>query len=267
MVKSLIESIKRPEIIVFLVLLLISVIAFVRRVKAVRQGTLLVGMIYLGFIQGFYLPFVVLTAIILGKFLPIANYVYWYLLVGPIIIITFIFGRIYCGWLCPFGAAQEFLYKVGIKKARLPRKMDSRVKILKYLLLIIVLMGVIVTKKPGFGNYEPFVVLFKQRGNFIQWAFLAVILVASIFVSRPFCRYLCLAGAIQALLSRLSLFKLKIKEGCKQCQACEKICPVDAISIHSVNGVQVNRFECIRCNQCMLICPLRKKDEGGKGNE
>ena len=65
MVKALIESVKHPEMAVFLVLLLIGVIAFLKRVKAVREGTLLSGMIYLGFIKGFYLPFVVLSAVIL----------------------------------------------------------------------------------------------------------------------------------------------------------------------------------------------------------
>ena len=259
MVKTLIESIKHPEMAVFLALLLIGVIAFLKRVKAVRQGTLLSGMIYLGFIKGFYLPFVVLSAIILGRFLPIANFLYWYLLVGPIIIVTFLFGRIYCGWVCPFGATQEFLCKVPIKKVHLPRKIDARAKIVKYLLLFIVFIGIIATKKPAFGNYEPFVVLFKQRGSFIQWAFLVAILVASMIVSRPFCRYLCLAGAMQALLSRLSLFKLKIEEGCEQCGACERVCPTDAISIHPVKGARINRFECIGCNRCMLICPRRGK--------
>jgi polyferredoxin len=80
-------------------------------------------------------------------------------------------------------------------------------------------------------RYDPFVTLFRFGGNWDGWVLLASILAISVFVARPYCRFLCPYGVILRNLSRLSKWRVTITpDECVHCRLCEDVCPFGAIS-------------------------------------
>lgn len=89
----------------------------------------------------------------------------------------------------------------------------------------------------------------------LQWTTIALailILGSGIIRRRLWCRYLCPAGAIFALLSRRPLYRRQVSESCNRCGVCRKSCPMDAIS---ADPVQTRFDECIVCGKCVNVCP------------
>jgi len=197
------------------------------------------------------------------------NYKLPFYLVGTILAFGAFFGRTVCGWLCPFGLIQELLAKVPLPKLAKGRS-TRRLSLLKYL----VLAGLVIAAPliyrwltgvayPAFcgwlcpvGTLEagiPLVVLNEPLRASIGALFslkivlLAVILLACLFVYRPFCRFLCPLGALLSFFNRFSLLRYRVdKERCTSCGNCVSSCKMD---IH-----QVSDRECIQCGQCQRNC-------------
>ncbi len=90
-------------------------------------------------------------------------------------------------------------------------------------------------------------------GALFKWKFALLLLciLASIFIYRPFCKYVCPLGAFYGLFQKISLLRLSIDEdACINCGACKDVCKMD------VNpGIAPNSAECIRCGECVSACP------------
>ncbi|MBE0672481.1 MAG: FMN-binding protein [Anaerolineales bacterium] len=160
--------------------------------KRIRWGTMLTGMIVLGFI--YTAPFTIAQVISLlsGYWPDWHNNLYWYILIGGIIFVTTVDAKNpYCNWFCPFGAFQECLAQVTNAKLYRPRKWSAFFKWLQRgLAFTAVLLG-LALRRPGVAGYEPFATLFDFRGNSIEVVFLVIIVLASLLMYRPFCNYLC----------------------------------------------------------------------------
>lgn len=192
-------------------------------------------------------------------------------------------GRFVCGWLCPFGLAQDLLHRIPVfhKKKRLP--LHHVLKYGKYLVLVLfVIFGSLFlfggfAKVPAFCKYIcPSGTLFgalplmaangqlrEQAGGLFLWklAVLLFILILSVKVYRPFCQYLCPLGAIYGLFNRFSLVQIHWEEEkCVSCGACERACPV-ALSVREISRSP----ECIRCGRCVSACPESCLRFSGKG--
>lgn len=152
---------------------------------------------------------------------------------GILLLYSILFGRLICGWLCPFGLIQELLYK--IKTPKLKKSPVTRLlSYLKYVLLavFVVLIPILYalrdTPLPAFckyicpaGTIEGGLTLlankvnasyFSMLGPIFTWKFLLMvsIVVGSVFVFRLFCRFLCPLGALYGLFNRISLFGIKL---------------------------------------------------------
>ena len=183
-----------------------------------------------------------------------------FLLIVPVVT-TLVWGRIFCGWLCPAGAVQEFVYLKGTSAkpvGQLPARADQMLKPVKIIMLATI--GYL-TWQSGiniWGHYEPFKTLFNFQGAPLTLSFLGVTLLISLLVERPFCRYICPLGAILSLVARFSRYKLKIDEGlCKSCGSCAKInCPTGALECCSKkeSSPRIDNAECIRCLRCIDSC-------------
>jgi polyferredoxin len=187
-----------------------------------------------------------------------------------LLVLTVLFGRTFCAFVCPKGALQELLHRPALRLA-VPRRVDRTLRYGKYLaaallVLLPLIWGVRLMRQVG-----PFKVIFNLDGSTPLVAFLAVVLVASVFVSRPFCRYLCPVAGILALAGRFSLFRVRLRhdgredgsrgsggsDGCNGCNACSRVCPVEAIEPAAARGgaPTIAASECIACRQCAAACP------------
>ncbi|AYH43180.1 NosR/NirI family protein [Azoarcus sp. DN11] len=199
-----------------------------------------------------------------------------------IIVTVFVWGRgLFCGWLCPFGSLSELLYKVGgavgLKRFQfqLPRHWHNRLKWVKYFvffgLLTVSMFSMGLAEK--LAEVEPFkttflVGLFNRSWPYTLFA--AGLLGLSIFIERPFCKYLCPLGASLAMPSTFRWFGLKRKQECASCKACAVGCGSQAID----EDGRIDHRECLHCLDCMILytddhaCPplaqeRKRRDKAG----
>ena len=194
--------------------------------------------------------------------------------VGFLIVTGAILGRVVCGFLCPFGLVQDLLYKIPFFKKRKNMPGHKALVWMKYavLALLVVLLPMFATNAfgisdPWFCKYIcPSGTLFgglpliltndglKQAlGGLFVWkaTVLVVVVIWSLWVYRPFCKYLCPLGAIYGWFNPIALSKFQIEENaCIHCKKCKKVCPMD-IPVYD----KPNSAECIRCGKCIRECP------------
>ena len=184
-----------------------------------------------------------------------------------------VLGRFICGFLCPFGFFQELLHKIPLPKLKAPQKLDRVLRWFKYAILaLLVLLPIFVTNPYGIappyfcqwicpaGTLEGGIPLLlkndglrKMVGFLFNWklSILIFIVLLSMFIYRPFCKYLCPLGAFYALFNRVSLYRMEIDtKKCIGCKACERSCPMQVGILVNCNG-----GECIRCGKCSDACP------------
>lgn len=202
------------------------------------------------------------------------KYKFAFYVLGFLMIVGAIFGKLVCGWLCPFGLVQDLLYKIPFFKKLKKLPGDKFLKYLKYVILVVFVIllplfavDIFGQGKPWFCEYIcpsgtlgagiPLAILNEGIRSVIGWlyawkvAILAVIIFLSILVYRPFCRYLCPLGAIYGLFNPISLYRYKIDETkCTRCGACQKSCKIDIRAFETPNST-----ECIRCGDCIKACP------------
>ncbi len=90
-------------------------------------------------------------------------------------------------------------------------------------------------------------------GALFRWKFalMALVLLSSVYIHRPFCKYLCPLGAFYALFQKVSILRLGLdRDKCVSCGKCEKSCPMDVAVTKDPNSA-----ECIRCGACVRACP------------
>lgn len=188
-------------------------------------------------------------------------------------------GRFVCGWLCPFGLIQDLLHKIPFPKKIGIFPGDRFLRKLKYVifLVFVILMPMFVVDLLGqgapyfcklicpAGTLEgglPLVLLNKGMRGAIGWLYawknvlLVVILVLSVIIYRPFCKYICPLGAVYSLFQPISVFRYRVdQELCTHCGACAKACKMQVDPVKSPNHP-----ECIRCGQCKKVCPTGALD-------
>jgi uncharacterized protein with FMN-binding domain len=163
-----------------------------RTKRRVRWGTLLVGMIFIGFVYTAPLTIAQIAALLSGFWPDWHNNLYWYLLIGGIVFVTTTQSKNpYCYWFCPFGAFQECLATITGAKPYRPSRWSVPLKwVQRGLAFFAVLLG-LALRRPGVATYEPFATLFDLSGTTEQWVLLIVVVLASLVIYRPFCAYLC----------------------------------------------------------------------------
>ena len=143
------------------------------------------------------------------------------------LVFTLFFGRTFCASVCPLGAMQELL---AVRSIRVPRWLDHSLGLVAYIYLGAAV--IFAATKTGFiiCRYDPFIPFFRLGANTDMLLFGSSILLISVFVGRPYCRYLCPYGAILRVLSCFSKWRLSIPpDTCINCQLCEDVCPYGAI--------------------------------------
>ncbi len=190
-------------------------------------------------------------------------------IMGVLSLLGVLFGRMICGWLCPFGFIQELIFRLPGPKL-LKGQWSVRLSQLKYLwsILLVLVLPVFLFFATGIGEpvfckyvcpagtLEASVPLLAMNaslraaaGWLTLWKFilLGVFLTAMVFIYRPFCRFLCPLGAWYGLLNRWAVFGITVDaQRCTHCGSCSQVCGMDV----KIAGDR----ECISCGECRDIC-------------
>ncbi|MBF0618657.1 MAG: 4Fe-4S binding protein [Candidatus Omnitrophica bacterium] len=191
-----------------------------------------------------------------------------YMVTAYLATIGILVGSLACGWVCPFGLLQDLLYKVKSIKIRIPEKLSN----LRYFILFfLVVLFPLITQETWFSKVCP-MGTFQAAIPWVTWnpiipvygepavstqtlglLFIIKILIAFAFIGlfmvakRPFCTLACPLGAIFGFFNKYSILQLKVDtHGCKDCQKCRDVCPVD-INISDNTGAAT----CVRCFKCL----------------
>lgn len=210
-----------------------------------------------------------LQAVISGK-----EHSFSFYIVGFLIFFGSVFGRFICGWLCPFGLAQDLLYKIPFfqKRKNMPgHKILIKLKYVIFLVFVIILpmtvtnfigqgdpwfckyicpSGTLMAGLPLVGMNES---LRNAIGGLFSWkiVLLMTIAIISLWFYRPFCKYLCPLGAVYSVFNPIALYRYQVKEeACTKCGKCQKVCKMDIKVWENPNSP-----ECIRCGDCIKNCP------------
>lgn len=225
----------------------LALASFVRKSVVLKYATLVAAVTYLGFAKSQLISVVNIYGLLSGN-LPVFRYsLGWYLFATFTVVTTVLWGRLYCGRVCAFGALTQLMDRVVPARIRLdvPPWLESRAALVKYGLLGATLLYFAVTSEIAAYRYvEPFW-MFTRRGSTGMWIGLTVLLVATIFIRNLYCRFLCPVGAALGVLSKLTIFRIKRWGECDTCKICEKACEWGAI-----RGPAIVMTECVRCDDC-----------------
>jgi len=253
----------------------------------IRGGSMLFVLFFIGFYAQGQLSVVNIYTLLLALYNGFKIQVF---LLDPVIFILWVFvfislfivGRgLYCGWLCPFGALQEFAgllaKKLRIKQIKIKPQQHKWGQTLKYFILLGLLVSAFFSLNIAekLAEVEPFktsiTLHFVRTWPFVVYAVLLLLL--SMKIHKVYCRYLCPLGAGLAIVGRFPLFKLlRRRDECgTPCQLCKtKKCDIDAIN----KDGSIDYGECIQCLECVVtienpnLCVIDKyKDKKVKASK
>lgn len=189
--------------------------------------------------------------------------------IAAVFFITAVWGRSFCGYLCSFGALQELFFH-GFKKrfpqkTGLPARLDGALQYPKYLVFAFLAVGVWIMGLPMEASFRPwgiFGMLISGNASVMAAAvrtagfvLLLVFLIASLFVERFFCRYICPLGALFTIISGKRWYKIRRNESsCTKCGLCEKTC---GMGVWILKKEAVDSGNCINCMACVTRCPQK----------
>lgn len=234
------------------------VAGFMVRYKALRnlRGVfLLASLVVLGFYRGGcpcpIMSFQHLVFAVIGSEVNWLGML-WFLGLIPI---TYLFGKVWCGWICHLGALQEFLYLPGKVKVLQTEKAQKVMRIIRIVFLIALIIQIVITKTNLFKTIDPFKVAFNLRaGNTLGWILLGLLIVSSIFIYRPFCKTVCPIGLTLGWISKIpGASILAPKKECLGCKVCDASCKINAITNDGKKS-KLDNQECIVCGNCITDC-------------
>ena len=191
-----------------------------------------------------------------GKTIP-------FYIVGTLLLFGVIFGRVICGFLCPFGLIQELIYKIPSPKIK-KNKVTKAVSKLKYVILVVFVFVLSAIKEyPAFCKYicpagtieggiplalgNPSIAA--MLGTLFTWKsiVLCIIVIGAVFIYRDFCRFICPLGAIYSFFNKIAFMGVCVdKTKCDNCGRCIRECKMDVS--------HVGDMECIQCGECKAKC-------------
>jgi polyferredoxin len=202
-------------------------------------------------------------------------------------LVALIGGRVFCSSGCPMGSLQHLGKARKHKKwIRLPKTINNILKAAPVIILILTIYFAANGSACFFAcELDPYKAIFFTGQSWFEqalayvmgqpmeskillggllgtWIYLAIMLVIGYFIPRPFCRFICPYSVLLGVVSMFAIKRRTIKkDNCVYCGLCQKVCPVQAITIDRKSKLAVvSNYDCIQCNKCNESC---KKDAIG----
>jgi ferredoxin-type protein NapH len=228
--------------------------------QKMRRAVLLITFLTFPLTYKYLSPYVIIDGAMLG--LITGSFIYFALL----FIVSLLFGRAVCGWICPAAGMQEWGSLIKDKEVR-----GGKLNWIKYFIWvpwvgIIIAMAIIAG---GFHSIAPFHLIehgisITVPADFIMYFFVVGIIVILSFTigKRAFCHYVCwmspfmiIGTRIKDLIKWPSLHLRSQPENCKKCRTCTKNCPMSLPVTEMVLSENMKNDECILCGTCADSCP------------
>ena len=174
-----------------------------------------------------------------------------------------------CAWGCQFGVLQDLVFRLNrnpadtagiLRQHKVPFVVSNSVRVAFFLVFTVLAL---VTGLDIIESMDPFKTFSPAHLGIAGAVAAGVLLVASLFVYRPWCLFFCPFGLAGWLVERFSLNKIRVDENaCTQCGACERACPSTVMGaiLHNRNVVP----DCFSCGTCMEVCPVKAITFGRK---
>ncbi|MBU0677943.1 MAG: 4Fe-4S binding protein [Verrucomicrobia bacterium] len=243
-----------PDVRVFVLILFAGIALYLRRnpSRMARRGMLAAVVLVAGFYLNMqYSPVQVFSLLTLRLPSPGMNVAFWLILLLPVFVL--LFGNLYCGYLCPFGALQELLGDLLPDRFRIPpdKEVWKYGKLIKYLILLGMGLLFVSTLDHGILNADPLVTFFGKSPERPILILSVAVLVLSVVFPRFWCRNICPTGAFLSLLNGAHLLRRLIPP------VTHKLC---------VYGVRrTGEFDCLCCDRCRKVhaIELRRRQQAG----
>ena len=231
------------------------------RRQNIRRTILAISLLLMPVVINYYSPYLIVDGSLNG--IVVGSFVFFTLL----FLTSLVFGRAYCGWLCPFSGYMECLAYANDKRT------NSRLgHIIKWTIWVI-WIGVIVYAAMSAGGYAQIDVLYNtdniisvdepSRYYFLYFPVLGLAILFSLTLGkRAWCHYVCWAGNFAAIGTKIkntfkwpSLHLEADKENCINCKSCNTVCSKSLDVNKMVQSGLFDNPECILCGNCVDNCP------------
>ena len=247
------------KFVLWIVVVIVATILLQRRkvTSKVRLAFIAGGALLFGFVFGLFIPGglnpnpvaslrTLLTTILVKHqlVLPVAA------MLVILLLMVWVSNKSICGWGCQLGLLQDLLHRAPLPKWKPPFWLSNSVRIVAFVALV---AGLVLSGLDWIGLIDPFQ-LFSFNFTLGIALFSAGVLIASLFIYRPWCRFLCPFGLLGWLVEQVSLFRPRInREACKECKLCVKACPTNAMA-DFYDGKKIHA-DCFACGACIEACP------------
>jgi ferredoxin len=144
----------------------------------------------------------------------------------PLIFALF-FGRVFCASACPLGVMQDLVH---IKSVKLPHGLQKALSIFPFVYLAFAVLFAATSSDFIICRFDPFIGIYRLNASFHMIVLGISFLLISMFVGRPYCRFVCPYSVPLKWMSRFSKYHLSITpDECINCKLCKDSCPFDAI--------------------------------------
>lgn len=177
-----------------------------------------------------------------------------------VIVLALIAKKAFCGWSCPIGFLGELIGRLGMKifsgNSFVNLKLNDRLKLIRYVGLVLALYFTYRTGELILRGYDPFYIIFSGFGHgtlgLVSVIVFAITIIGSFIIPMFFCRYFCPLGATIDPFSRLGLIKVvRDPNLCIECGECHKACPHD---IEPNKMIYIGHRDCTNCLECIDSC-------------
>ena len=180
-----------------------------------------------------------------------------------LVLVTLVFGRIYCSVICPLGVFQDGISFVGTLGKKTPYKYRKELRWLRYgvwvAFVVLMVLGIqwAVALLAPYSAYGRMVQSLRHpylTTAIVAGVTLVVIVALSLKGGRTYCNAICPVGTTLSFFSRFAMFRPVIDtQKCKKCKACEHNCKAQCISI-TKDEQKIDYSRCVDCFNCLESC-------------
>lgn len=172
------------------------------------------------------------------------------LMLGILLVAVWVSNKSICGWACQLGLLQDLIFRVKVPKWKPPFWLSNGVRIVAFVALLV---GLLTAGLDWIGAVDPFQI-FSLSFALGVVLLSGAVLVASLFVYRPWCCFLCPFGLVGWVVEQVSLLRPRVnRDACKKCQLCVRACPSRAMAdFYAGNAIHA---DCFACGACIDACP------------